>query len=110
MKLILLFLFLATLAKAVTFSWNANPESDISYYRLYVGTNSGVYVNSYLAIGGATTNFGVANSLFVTGRTNFAALTAINTAGLESAKSLEISFVITNSSPSTPNGLRFISQ
>ncbi len=72
----------------VNLAWNPNPETDIAFYKLYVGTASGVYTTT-VSTGTATTG-----SLpgLLSGQTYYAALTATNTAGQESARSTEISF------------------
>ncbi len=74
---------------SATVSWNANTESDLAGYRVYVGTRSGSY--------GFAGPFEVANSTSFTvpnlpvGTTYFFAVSAFDRAGNESTKSAEIS-------------------
>ncbi|WHZ13500.1 MAG: hypothetical protein OJF52_000332 [Nitrospira sp.] len=72
-----------------TVTWNANTETDLAGYRVYVGTRSGVY--------GFASPFEVTNSTTFTvpnlpvGTTYFFAVSAFDKAGNESAKSNEVS-------------------
>jgi Fibronectin type III domain len=72
----------------VQLSWNANTETNLAGYKLYMGTASGVY--------GAPTSLGVVTTTtlktLVPGTTYYFALTAFNTAGQESAKTSELSY------------------
>ena len=72
----------------VRFTWQPNAEPDLAGYKLYAGTISGVYVGSVDV--GRTTTF----ELFglVRGTTYYFALTAYNTAGLESDFTSELSY------------------
>jgi len=75
----------ATRLQAVTASWTANPESDIAGYVLSYGTASGVY----------TTVFSVGNVLsfsftITQPGTYFFVLQAVNTSGLTSPRSAEV--------------------
>lgn len=75
-------------------SWNANSESDLSYYKLYRGTSPGSYSYSQ-QFSKATTSFqmtGLSESVKY-----YFALTATNTSGRESAYSQEVSAVPTSS-------------
>ena len=54
-------------------AWNTNPEPDIAYYRLHIGTASGRYLTT-VPVGKVTTH--VATNL-VAGRTYFFALSAV---------------------------------
>ncbi|HEX7860403.1 MAG TPA: fibronectin type III domain-containing protein [Verrucomicrobiae bacterium] len=71
-----------------TFSlaWNANPEPDIVSYRVHVGTSTRQYTQSF-----ATTAPSIDISTLPAGPTYFFAVTAVNSAGLESDFSSEIS-------------------
>ena len=74
---------------SATISWNANSESDLAGYRVYVGTRSGVY--------GFAGPFEVTNRTSFTitnlpiGATYFFAVSAFDKSGNESAKSAEVS-------------------
>lgn len=76
-----------TTASAATLSWVTNTETDLAGYKIYVGTQSGVYgapivlgkVNTYQA-----TNLAI-------GTTYFFSITAYDTAGNESFHSAEVS-------------------
>ena len=74
---------------SATVSWNANTESDLAGYRIYVGTKSG----SYGVVGPFEvtnrTSFTIAN--LPTGTTYFFAVSAFDKSGNESAKSAEVS-------------------
>ncbi len=104
--LALLLLLVCPQLFAVTLAWDQNPEPDIDFYFLHVGTNSGHYLTNYIAAKtniflstNATTGevtLGVAyfldNTNLFSG-TNFFVVTAVNTSGLESDFSNEISFI-----------------
>ena len=74
---------------SATVSWNANTESDLAGYRIYVGTRSGSY--------GVVGPFEVTNATSFTvpnlplGATYFFAVSAFDKSGNESAKSAEVS-------------------
>ncbi len=72
----------------VQLAWNANSETNLTGYKLYMGTASGVY--------GSPTTLGLVTSTRVTnlepGTTYYFALTAFNAAGQESPKSAELTY------------------
>jgi hypothetical protein len=74
---------------SVTLVWDANTETDIAGYKMYVGTASGTYA-APVDVGKVTT-YCVTN--LVSGTTYYFAVTAYNTSGMESPKSAEISKV-----------------
>ncbi|MCG3115415.1 MAG: DNRLRE domain-containing protein [Candidatus Manganitrophus sp. SA1] len=89
---ILSFFFFSTTVFAgdATLTWNANTEADLAGYRVYFGTASRTY--------GPSVNVGKATSHTLTGLANqtyFFAVTAYDTAGKESAFSVEVSKSIT---------------
>lgn len=67
-------------------AWNPNPEPDIDYYRVYVGTASRQYTQSY-----STAQPFFAIPPLPDGAKYYFAVTAVNSAGLESDYSDEIS-------------------
>ncbi|MDP3089754.1 MAG: fibronectin type III domain-containing protein, partial [Nitrospira sp.] len=71
---------------AVTLSWNRNTESDLSYYRVYYGTSSRNYSNSVGV--GTTTSTTISN--LISGTIYYFTLTAVDTSGNESARSVEV--------------------
>lgn len=80
--------FEVTPVAQATLEWDPNSESDLAGYKMYVGTASGVH--------GAPIDVGLVTTYTVTnlqsGSTYYFAVTAYNTAGLESGKSNEVSW------------------
>jgi hypothetical protein len=77
------------IAADVTLQWDPNSESDLAGYKIYVGTAAGVY--------GTPITIGTQATCTVTGLTPgtyYFAVTAVNTAGLESGFSNEVSTTI----------------
>ena len=81
-----------TAAQSTTLAWDRNPEPNIARYKIYYGTQSGGPSQS-LDVGNVTTstvsNLNDATKYFFTA-------TAVNTAGLESPKSNEVSHTTPN--------------
>lgn len=75
-------------AAEVTLSWDPNSEPDLAGYRLYYGTSKGEF-QKHVDVGLQTT-YKIAN--LSPGATYFLAVTAINSAGLESGFSNEVQF------------------
>jgi hypothetical protein len=75
-------------ATGVTLTWDPNTEADLAGYKLYSGTASGSYTNAS-DVGNLTSNtvLGLAP-----GAEYFFAVTAVNTSGLESEFSNEVSY------------------
>lgn len=71
---------------SVTFGWDTNREPDIAGYRLYQGNRSRTYTN---VVSFGLTNAGTMVNISRTNR-NYFALTAFNTAGIESEFSSEL--------------------
>ncbi len=88
---LLLFSSLATSEGIVGIGWNANPESDLAGYNLYVGTAPGVYGPTY-EIGNITEHYVTTLQKAIT---YYFTLTAYNLNGIESEPSSEISTTIT---------------
>lgn len=76
-----------TTAGAVNLTWAANTESDLAGYKVYVGTQSGVY-GPPITVGNVTT-YQINNLTMNT--TYFVAITAVDNAGNESLHSAEVS-------------------
>ncbi len=72
----------------VQLSWNANSETNLAGYRLYMGTASGTY-GSPITLGLVTTTN---VTTLVPGTTYYFALTAFNAAGQEGAKSAQLTY------------------
>jgi hypothetical protein len=86
------FQFPAGAAQSLTLAWDACTNANISGYNLYYGTASHSYTNK-ITVGNVTsgTVAGLAK-----GVTYYFAATAINTSGMESSLSSEISYMIPN--------------
>ncbi len=74
---------------SATVSWNANTEADLAGYRVYVGTQSGIYSFAGPFEVTGRTSFTVPN--LPKGTTYYFAVTAFDTTGNESSKSAEVS-------------------
>ena len=83
---------LASLAAgSVTLAWDASPGTNvIANYKIYYGVASGTYTNT--ASAGTNTTLSISN--LVEGKTYYFAATAVDTYGLESDYSTEVSTVI----------------
>ena len=92
------------LAESVTLAWDRNPETDVTGYQLYYGTNSGIYSQ--------TVNVGNTTEVVIpdleSRTTYYAVVTAYNTAGLESFLSEELAFKIGPTPPIWPATLIFL--
>lgn len=88
-------------AASVTLAWDANTETDLAGYNLYIGTNTRQY-STVIPAGLATT---ITTTNLALGVTNYFAVTAFNTAGLESDFSNEV-FWRPPVKPSAPKQLR----
>ncbi len=80
----------AALAADIILAWDANTEADLAGYKIYYGSGSRAY-GSAIVVGKVTT-YTVRNLL---PGTYYFSVTALNTAGLESAYSNEVSAIIT---------------
>ena len=76
-----------TTTGTATLTWDANAETDLAGYNVYMGTQSGVY-GAPISIGN-TTSYTVGN--LTGGRTYYFSLTAVDGAGNESERSAEVS-------------------
>jgi hypothetical protein len=78
-------------AGSVTLAWDASPGTNvIANYKIYYGAASATYTN----VVAAGTNLTVSISNLVTGTTYYFAATAVDTSGLESDYSTEVSTMI----------------
>jgi hypothetical protein len=95
-----------TTAASITLAWDASPDPGIAGYKVYYGPASRAYTNTVLA--GLALTVTVSNLL--SGGTYFLAATAVDTNGLESDFSAEVStaLVLTNQPP-TLNPLNNVS-
>ena len=83
------------IASAVSLAWNANPETDITGYRLGYGTVSGVYPNT-MAVGTDPT---ASVPGLTEGTTYYFVVSAVNQGGLQSLPSSELSYQVPISAP-----------
>ena len=86
-------------APAVILAWDANPEVDIANYRLSYGTSTG----SYPIVIDAGQNLEASVPNLVQGTTYYFAVSAVNTAGVQSRYSTEFQYYVDFEVPS-PNG------
>jgi hypothetical protein len=73
-------------SNSATLTWVPNTETDLAGYKIYVGTQSGVYGDPIVL--GRVNTYQVAN--LVVGTTYFFCITAYDNAGNESARSVEL--------------------
>jgi hypothetical protein len=103
--------YMAQAAISVNLAWDPNPEPDIAGYRLYYGSQSGVYSHSVDT--GPSTEVTLAS--LAKGITYYIVVTAYNTAGYESLPSAEAVFeappnelpLVTFITPETGTGTEF---
>lgn len=75
-----------TTTGTATLTWQANLESDLAGYNVYVGTQPGIYGAPISA--GMTTSYTIGN--LIGGKTYYFSVTALDTSGNESAHSTEV--------------------
>lgn len=100
LMLVAILVVLCCASQAATLMWDANSESNLLGYRVYVGAASRTYSTNWTT---TNTTFTVTN-VPVNG-TNFFAVTAFDTDGFESEYSDEVSGVFTNR-PAKVTGVR----
>jgi hypothetical protein len=91
---------LATGSSSATIAWNASEDPNIATYRIYWGTSSGVYTQQMNVGNVVAAAVGNLNA----GETYYFAVTAIDTAGLESILSAEVS---TQTASGVTDGMSF---
>lgn len=103
MKTLLAFLLCAITAQAATVRliWDRNQEPDVTEYKVYVGTSSRTYTRTV----SSGNEISVSVPDLSRGVTYFFAVTAINSHGLESDYSNEVSYT-TPDKPSPPSNHR----
>lgn len=91
------------MAAEVTFTWDANTETDLAGYKLYQSATSGTYdPASAIDVGNVTTHV----LTDVADGTWFWAATAYDTNGNQSAYSNEVSLTIDTIGPGAPQTFR----
>lgn len=111
MKYLFIFLFATTLnaQQKATASWNANTESDLAGYKLYIGTSSGNYDFNVYDIGDGLSH--TVDEPFEFDKRYYFAVTAYDLAGNESLYSIERSLVWPkpdNTAPKAPDNFILI--
>lgn len=87
-------------AQSVTLAWNANTETNLAGYRLYHGLASRSYSTGYVQVLHPVTTATVTN--LAAGPTNYFAVTAYTSAGLESDYSDEVAYRVPPPQPPAP--------
>ncbi|MEW6606716.1 MAG: hypothetical protein AB1414_04555 [bacterium] len=77
-------------SRQITLIWNANPEPELDYYRIYLGTSSGNYFGYFDKVP-KEWHTGVIISGLTNGTTYYIVVTAVNISGVESDYSEEVS-------------------
>ena len=72
-------------------AWDANTETDLAGYKVYISTSPGVYNNPPITLLNVTT---YTATTLASGTTYYFTVTAYNTSGMESTRSNEVSKVI----------------
>jgi hypothetical protein len=94
--------------RTVTLYWDANTEPDLAGYKVYWSRTSRIYNNSPVPTVAPSASPTFTTPPLANGTWYFA-VTAYNTAGLESVFSNEVSSVIATA-PAPPNNLRKVAQ
>lgn len=102
----------------ITVGWDPNTETDLAGYRLYTSSTAGVYTfvgknpsltptnppASYVRSIAKPAVTMTVDMNGIDGQTIYFVLTAFDTAGNESGRSNEVSYVFTDSPPAAPKG------
>jgi hypothetical protein len=83
----------------LTFQWDPSPEPDVVLYRLYLGTSSRAYTQN-IQVGVPTTSATAPN--LSDGQHYYFAVTAVNSAGVESGYSSEIDYLLPGTGTPAP--------
>jgi hypothetical protein len=87
-------------AQSINLAWDANTESNLAGYRVYVGTVSGSYSQSF-DVPASQTTYSFLNP--ISGTRYYFAITAFNTSGTESSRSNEVSAIFSVPDSTLPN-------
>jgi len=82
--------FTASALQPVPLAWNAGQDPSVTGYAVYYGTNSGSHPTRV----DAGTNVAIMINGFAEGATYYFVVTSYNSAGIESAPSNEISYIV----------------
>jgi hypothetical protein len=85
----------STLPTLPTLVWNANPEPDVTAYKVYIGSSSGVYPTVINISGDTRSPLPPVEE----GATMYLAVSAVNSAGLEGPRSAELVVIADAPSP-----------
>ena len=92
--------------------WDANVEPDLTFYRVYQTTNSGMYVfgsgNEYAQCTKDVTQLIFNESIPHSDGTHFWVVTAVDAAGNESGPSNEVTAAFDHGAPAPPTGCAVI--
>ena len=103
-SLLMLGLSGVTWAESISLEWDANTESDLAGYKIYVGTESGVYASN-TDVGDVLEN---EMQNLIPGTTYFFVATAYDTSGNESGYSNEISTLVLDVTPPGAPTIRIV--
>jgi len=103
----ILALFVSSLlwGASVELTWTANTEPDLASYKVYQSFTDGVWGVSTATVVAPATTYTIANVL---DGTYWYALTAVDTAGNESDKSISAKIVVNVAPPAKPTGLKLL--